>query len=99
MTAITPEASGRLASASWLLPSILECNAALVEFAFADVGIALDCARKLSTAKSASEFDEVLMRHARQQFQAASEAVAQLSALVEYDPSGRDEQVNLTFWD
>lgn len=100
MTAMTPETSGRLASATWaFLPSIIECNVALMELAIVDVGIALDCARKLSTARSATEFDEVLTRHAREQFEAMSETVAQLSAFVEKGSSTREENMSCTFWD
>jgi hypothetical protein len=71
MTAITHETSDRITSVRRsFLPPILECNAALMELALVDASIAFDCARKLSTATSVSEFDEVLTRHTRQQFEA-----------------------------
>jgi len=100
MTAMTSEASVPLAHASWaFLPPILECNAALMEFGLFGARSALDCARKLSMARSASEFDEALTRHTREQFEALSETIAQLSAVVQEDRSSRDEDMSFTFWD
>jgi len=100
MTAIMRETSVRLTSVRRsFLPPILECNAALMGLALVDASIAFDCARKLSTATSASEFDEVLTRHTRQQFEAVSETVAQLSRLIEKGSPEGNEDVSLTFWD
>ena len=100
MTAITHETSHRLTSVRRsFLPPILECNAALMGLALVDASIAFDCARKLSTATSASEFDEVLTRHTRQQFEAVSETVAQLLRLLERGSPEGDENMSLTFWD
>ena len=100
MKAITREASDRFASASRsYLPSILECNAALVRLALVDTGIAFACVRKLSTATSTWQFDEVMTRHARQHFDAVSETAAQLSTLLEKGLSKGDENMSLTFWD
>jgi hypothetical protein len=100
MAAITYEASNPLAGASRSFPpSMLECNAALMRLALVDVGIAFDCARKLSAATSASQFDEVLTRHARQHFDAVTETVAQLSTLLEKGSWEGDEKLSLTFWD
>ena len=100
MATLTHEASNPLASASRSFPpSMLECNAALMRLALVDAGIAFDCARKLSAATSASQFDEVLTRHARQHFDAVSETAAQLSTLLEKGLSKGDENMSLTFWD
>ena len=100
MSAMTSEASGAFARASWaFLPPILQCNATLMELSLVGARSALDCARKLSTARSASEFDEVLTRHTREQFEALSETVAQLSAVVDKGSSARDEDMSATFWD
>jgi len=100
MAALTHEASNPLASASRSFPpSMLECNVALMRLALVDAGIAFDCARKLSVATSASQFDEVLTRHARQHFDAVSETVAQLSTLLEKGSWEGDEKLSLTFWD
>jgi len=100
MTAIMRETSVRLTSVRRsFLPPILECNAALMGLALVDASIAFDCARKLSTATSASEFDEVLTRHTRQQIEAVSETVAQLLRLLERGSPEGDENMSLTFWD
>ena len=99
VAAIT-EASDQLESAARnFLASILECNATVVRLALVDAGIAFDCARKLSTARSAWQFEEVLTRHARRHFDAMSETAAQLSTLLEKSSSERDENMSLTFWD
>ena len=100
MTVITREARGWPASASRSYQrSILECNAALVRPAPLDTGIAFACVRKLSTATSTWQFDEVMTRHVRQHFDAVSETVAQLSTLLEKGSSKGDQNMSLTFWD
>jgi len=100
MVATTHEAHDRLERAARnFLPSLLECNAAVVRVALVEAGFAFACARKLSTATSAWQFEEVLIGHVRQHYDAMSETAAQLSTLLEIGSWEDDENMSLTFWD
>ncbi|MCQ4189999.1 hypothetical protein [Methylocystis suflitae] len=100
MGAMSLEKSTLLKSPSWaFLHTILMGNATLVELAFIDAGIALNCAWKLSSVRSTMEFSDVVTNHTREQFDALSEKVAKLSALVQNGSPENSENMKLSLWD
>jgi hypothetical protein len=71
-------------SASWaFLRMALDYNTKLVELALVNVCSAFEYARRLSTVTSSSEFVEAVSSYTRDQFEALSEQVEELSALTQ----------------
>jgi hypothetical protein len=87
-----------LENASWaFLRLALDYNAKLAELALVNICSAFEYARKLSTVRSSSEFVETVSSYTRDQFEALSEQVEELSALTQRvsPESAEDSEVGL----
>ena len=97
---MTLEATEILRNPNWiLLQTSVDYNARLVAFAFINIGSAFEYARKISSVKSASEFVEVMVDHTRDQFEALSEQLEELSMLMEKVSHRNGEDTEMTFAD
>ncbi len=73
---------------NWSLPlfqRILQYNATLADFGLIRVQIALAYARKLPSVMSATDLENVLADHARDQFDVLAEEIEELSTFIERD--------------
>ena len=97
---MTLEATDLFRNPNWaLLQTAVDYNTRLVEFAFINVSSAFEYARKLSSVKSASELVEVVIDHTREQFEALTEQVEELSALMQKGSQENGEDTELSFGD
>ncbi len=78
-----------------LLQTAVTYNVALVELVFSIGYAALERTQRLLSVNSASEFDDAVTDNMRDQFEALSEQVEELSMLI--PPETEDRK--LSFWD
>ncbi len=86
----------------WSLPffqSVLQYNATLAGYGLIRVHIALAYARKLSSVITATEFENILTDHVRDQFDILAEKIEELTILVERDGPENSKNPGLSFWD
>ncbi len=76
-----------------------EYNAKLMEFSTINIGAVFKYAERLSKVKSPQEFADVMGNHVRDQFESLTEQVEELSALVQKDTSGNEEEKECNFGD
>jgi hypothetical protein len=97
---MTLDATDLLPSSSLaLLQATLDYNTKLVELALINICSAFEYARKLSRVESSSEFVEVVSNHTRDQFEALSEQVEELSALMQKASLETVENTEVSFGD
>jgi hypothetical protein len=81
---------------SWtLLQTVLACNVTLVKLAFSNVGNAYECTQRLLSVNAALEFDDAVTNNMRDQFDALSVQVGELSMSIPLET----EDLKLSFWD
>jgi hypothetical protein len=94
------EATDQFKNPSWaLLQASLDYTTRLSEFALINSGCVFECARKLSSVTSSSEFADVVTNHTRDQFDAFSEQVEELSALIQKVSRATAEEAEFSLGD
>lgn len=89
----------RHARSDALLRDLFEYNASfltsVLDFVFGSIDTGCQCARRLSKVDSPSQFEEALTDNLRDQFEALSDQVEELSMLM----APEREDTTLSFWD
>ena len=81
---------------SWtLLQTALAYNVTLVELVFSNVDNAYECTQRLLSVNAALEFDDAVTNNMRDQFEALSVQLGELSMSIPLET----EDLRLSFWD
>ena len=81
---------------SWtLLQTALAYNVTLVELVFSNVDNACECTQRLLSVNAALEFDDAVTNNMRDQFEALSVQLGELSMSIPLET----EDLRLSFWD
>ncbi len=80
------------------LQTLLNCNATLLRFAFTDAYIGVDCARTVSSARSAADLDAAVINYTRDRFDSLAQTVAELSSQMQ-NAAVSDAIVAPRFWE